>query len=162
MAECCYKYCAHHHPSTSLDEEDVVKTGRDRYMHVDCYETQETIKSIIKLWTTNVDRTPNYSLLRNVINRIIYKERIDPRFLFFALNECINSGWHLQHPGGLTYVYQNKSAIQKWNALKNEEAVRELKKRGAEFKVEETEQNTDFKYKGSRKKGFGIIKRKGE
>jgi len=154
--KCKYSHCKHKTKEIPKGEEILV--GKSSYYHQDCYEEIETIKNIIDTYVKKVDSHPIMSLLRKVINEIIYKHNVDANFLLFALNYCIDQGWNIRYPQGLYYVVKNKEANQKWKQMISSEYKSRIKKMKNDMKDINEEENT-FEYRMQKAVGFDDILR---
>lgn len=154
--KCKYSHCKH--DSTEIKNGEEILVGKASYYHKDCYEEMSAIKKIIDSYVERVDPHPIMSLLRKVINEIVYKNKVDASFLLFAFNYCLDNGWSISHPQGLYYVAKNNAAKQQWNRIMASKSVKEMKAKLNDNEVnDDIEESKSFDYHVQKAVGFGDI-----
>ena len=156
--KCKYSHCKHE--STEIPKGEEVLVGKASYYHKDCYQEMTAIKNVIDTYVKKIDSHPIMSLLRKVVNEIVYKHKVDARFLLFALNYCIGHNWSINHPQGLYYVAKSDAAKQQWErmmASKNRKEIKETQK-NAEIN-NDIDNDKTFEYHVQKTVGFEDILR---
>ena len=142
IVKCRYKNCRHE--TRELNKADAAVVGK-AYYHKDCYEEKETIERILKVYEERIDPYPIWVQVRGVINTIIYKKKVDPKFLLFAIQHSLNNGGKINSTYGLHYVVKDHRIIEAWEKRKREEARALISQ--AEFIAEDDlTPNTDFNF----------------
>ena len=108
--KCRWKHCKY---GGEVDKDKAVKVGI-AYFHPECYAERQAIQKIIDVWHERVDAYPMESMLRKMVNDLVLKQDVNAEFLLFALNYCIDHGWHLRYPAGLKHVAKNEDAQKAW------------------------------------------------
>ena len=150
--KCRFKHCLHEENLVSVDE--AVKVG-SAYYHEDCYKVKTNIDKTIDLFAKEVNPNVIFSVLRRVINNIVFDKNIDSEMLLFGLKYYIDENIPLNYPQGLYYVVQNKAMVKAYEKKKMAEYMLEQRKKAKENPVEEIE--TEFTYKPSKRKNFSDI-----
>lgn len=117
--KCRYTHCLHTDTSINLDTDEFVKEG-SAYYHKDCFQTKCDIQLIKTLWHDHIDTLVVYAQLNNILNRLIFQDRISSDYIIFAIQYCIDNPdkIKLRYPPGLKYVLSNqriKDAYKKKN-----------------------------------------------
>ena len=152
--KCAYKHCQH--SSCDIPQGEAVKVG-NRYMHKDCAEKSEYILKTRDLYYEKVSNTVVMKQLVNVLNGLVSNKKIDPKFMYFALDYAIANKIPIRSPYGLHYLIDNNKVKEAWNKKKATEIARQIRE-----EVEETEPTTplvsnSFKYSTDKTVGFGGI-----
>lgn len=125
MMKCRWKHCSH---GGEVAKDEAVKDGVS-YYHKDCYEQKKAFMEIVDVFHQRVDPHPIEKYLRFAINKLVFEEDVDPRFLLFALNYCLDHGWNLHHPAGLKSVVKNTDAQKAWKEKQDRKLIRGLRRK---------------------------------
>lgn len=151
--KCAYKHCQHE--SCEVTQDEAVKVG-NRYMHPDCAEKSEYIIKTRDYYYENVSNTVVVKQLVSVINNLVAKKGIDPRYLYFALEYAVSNKIPLRSPYGLHYLVDNNRIKDAWNKKKSAELVKQIKQEAEEIDVNPVAKNS-FNYSTQKSGGFGGI-----
>ena len=155
IVKCRYKYCSRKHESKELPVSEAINPIPKFYYHKDCYSDNEDVKEIVRLWTDRIDSSPMLGQLYKTIFKLSYDDAYTTQYLLFALRFCLDHGWNLRYPAGLSYVAKDRDAQEAWQKQKHLEALRNVS--DEMFKVDEAETPIpEFQYKGT-KRGFNRI-----
>lgn len=150
IKKCAYTHCKHDNKEIDI-KNDAYELEKGRYYHPDCKHEKDTIAEIIDFWYRNIDEHVIFNQLVKILNRIIYKENVDPDYILYALKKKYK---YLNHPPGLIYAIRDKSVMKDWEFEKKLKAFNETKD---SVKIEDNE-GSSFVYKeSSGKKSFGDI-----
>lgn len=111
---CGYSHCLH--KGEKVIDEDSVVVGKRRF-HKDCAETRDYIEILKKLYFDYVEN-PKYVEVVGVINNIIFKKGVDPRYMIFALKHIISKNVRIKSPYFMHYLPKNNTILKLW---KNEQ-----------------------------------------
>ena len=151
--KCRYNHCLHENQRVLASE--AIKDG-SRYFHKDCYKTKKDIDTVANLFKEKVNPNVVFSVLRSVVNNIVFKKGVESGLLLFGLNYYISNKINLNYPQGLYYVIQNKNVIRGYEEKKNREYLIQQKKKAQDMKNNE-EIESSFTYKPSKQKSFADI-----
>lgn len=148
------RYCKCIYGSRDIEPEDDVVDGKTHY-HAKCLEYKNTIFEITDYYYKNVSKTVVFAMLVKVVDNIVFKKKVDPKYLLFALKYAVQHGAKIKSPLGLHYIIDNeriKTAYQ--NEIRS--TIIRPKIKDAEIEAEQ-----QFEYKPlSKTKGFGEILKK--
>ena len=161
--KCGFLHCAHE--DKKISEAEAIKINQ-RYWHKDCYEISQIIQTIVDDYMANVSSTVVVSLLRKVINTIVFGNKLlntkVPKYesdlnaalyLEFAFQYAINHGIKITHPQGLYYLIDDSKVKEAWKKKRDTEIQKEAAKN-----VDVSESNqTSFKMNKTAEVGFGDI-----
>lgn len=151
--KCRYNHCLHETQSVVASE--AIKDG-NRYFHKDCYKTKKDIDTVVNLFKEKVNPNVVFSVLRGVVNNIVFKKGVESGLLLFGLNYYISNKINLNYPQGLYYVIQNRNVIKGYTEKKNREYLIQQKKKAKNMENNE-EIESSFTYKPSKQKSFADI-----
>ena len=86
--KCAFKHCQHEPCEVSQGE--AVKMGT-RYMHKDCAEKSEYIQKTRDLYFEKISNTVVMKQLVSVLNNLVVKKNVDPKFLYFAVDFAVSN-----------------------------------------------------------------------
>lgn len=155
--KCKYSHCKHE--TTEIPNGEEVLVGKSSYYHKDCYEEMSTIKNIIDVFVKKVDEHPIMSLLRKVVNDIVYNHKVDAKYLLFALNYCVDNNLPIRHPQGLYYIVKNNAINQQWQHVLASQNRKEIKERLKNVEINSEEEDKSFEYHVQKAVGFEDILR---
>lgn len=155
--KCAFKHCQHE--SCDVPQDEAVKVG-NRYMHPDCAEKSEYIIKARDFYYENVSNTVVVKQLVSVINNLVVKKSIDPKYLYFALEYAVSNKISLRSPYGLHYLVDNNRIKDAWNKKKSAEIARKIKEEAEEIDINPVTKNS-FNYSTQKESGFGGIFRGG-
>ena len=116
--KCGYSHCKHE--SNIIDTScEKYEMENGRYYHPDCKHEKDTIYNIKDYWYRNIDSEVIFNQLTKIIEKLIYKEKLDADFVLYALKK---KSKYLKHPPGLIYATKDKELKNEWefnNKLKN-------------------------------------------
>lgn len=151
--KCAFKHCQHEPCEVSQGE--AVKIG-NRYMHKDCAEKSEYIKKTRDLYFEKISNTVVMKQLVSVLNNLVVKKNVDPKFLYFAVDFAISNKIPIKSPYGLHYLIDNSRIKEMWNKKMVSEIAKQI--RGEVENTEPTVQsNNTFNYSVDKNVGFGGI-----
>ncbi len=107
---CGYNHCLH--KGEKVTEQDSIMVGKRR-LHIDCAEVRDHIEIIKNLYFNYVE-SANYVEVVGVINNIIFKKGVNPRYMIFALKHIISKNVVIKSPYFLHYLPKNKIIIKLW------------------------------------------------
>ena len=102
--KCAFKHCQHEPCEVSQGE--AVKMGT-RYMHKDCAEKSEYIQKTRDLYFEKISNTVVMKQLVSVLNNLVVKKNVDPKFLYFAVDFAVSNKIPIKSPYGLHYLIDN-------------------------------------------------------
>lgn len=152
LVKCRYSHCLH--SSKELPVEDAVKVG-NYYMHQDCAAISKNIIEIRDYYYENVSNTVVMKTLMATINNIVFQKKVDAEYLLFAVKYAVKNRIPLRSPYGLHYLIDNARIKDAWEKNRKDKLSQLMKEACNGICVEQTE--TNFKYAGGSKKGFGSI-----
>lgn len=114
---CGYTHCLH--PNEKATESEMVLVGKKRF-HKDCAEIREYIEEMKTLYFDNIDDKANYVEVISVLNNIIFKKGVDPRYMIFAIKYIIKKKARLKSPYSLHYLPTNKIIVNLYNKERGE------------------------------------------
>lgn len=152
--KCAFKHCQHE--SCEVSQDEAVKVG-NRYMHKDCAEKSEYIQKTKELYYQKVSSTVVMKQLVNVLNGLVINKKVDPKFMYFALDYAISNKIPIKSPYGLYYLIDNNKIKEVWNKKLANDVARQIREEAE--KTEPTVQmaNNAFKYSADKTVGFGGI-----
>jgi hypothetical protein len=109
---CGYVHCLHH--GEKIKEEDAVIVGKRKF-HKDCAEYKQYIDKMKDLYFDNIDKNAKYQEVLGVLNNIIFKKGVDPKFMIFAMEYIIRKKAKVKSPYVLHYLPENKLIQQLYN-----------------------------------------------
>lgn len=149
--KCAYKHCRYEDKNVLQKDSIKIKT---RYYHKECYEDIKNIDEIIRLFKEYVNPNVVYTVLRKVVNTIVYDKKIESEFLLFGLKYYIKNKIPLNYPQGLYYVIQNKNVSKCFE----EKKVAKIKRNFQDYEyVGEEAGEQEFNFKSQHRIGFGDI-----
>ena len=143
--KCRYNHCRH--ASTEVDKDEAVKVG-NKYYHPDCFREKELLNKIVETYMQYVDPNPVMVQLRNIINKIVFGDGVEPEFIIFAIQKS-----KIKHPPGLYYIVKDESLIKEWNAMKAKKEMSNM----AFVASANYEEDKSFHYVPVKNKGFSRI-----
>lgn len=126
--KCHYTHCKHE--DINIPKEEAVKDGGN-YYHADCLEERMTLREIENFYIQNFEEDPVMSLLRKTINRIVFDQGMDPKYVLFSLGYAKKNNIPLRHPAGIYYIVNDHEIINEWKRITAQQAI-------AGFKFEAT------------------------
>ena len=156
MKKCRYSHCKHETPE--IRDGEGILVGKGTYYHEDCYEEMTAIKNIIDVYVKRVDPHPIMALLRRIVNEIVYNQKVNAKYLLFALNYSVDHGWRISRPQGLYYVAKNNDAKRQWEKNLVSKQKREIMA-GITDADESVEEDNTFEYQVQKAVGFGDVLR---
>jgi hypothetical protein len=108
---CGYTHCLH--KNEKMNEEDSVLVGKGRF-HKDCAEVRGYIDTLKDMYFDHINEKANYIEVLSVINNIVFKKGIDPRYMIFALQYIIKKNARIKSPYSLHYLPDNKTIQNLW------------------------------------------------
>ena len=109
--KCRYSHCRHE--SREIKDGDAVTENGKTYYHKDCMREKKMIDAIIGIYADRVEKDPDYSQLRRIINCLLYKRNVNVDFLYFAVSYATERGY-LHHPAGLYHIVKSEDIIKEW------------------------------------------------
>jgi hypothetical protein len=97
----------------------MVLVGKKRF-HKDCAEVREYIETMKTLYFDEIDNKANYVEVVSVLNNIIFKKGVDPRYMVFAIKYIIKKKARMKSPYSLHYLPTNKTIVILYNKEKGE------------------------------------------
>ena len=107
--KCRYTHCLHKDTNIDIETDEYVK-DKNAYYHKDCFQAKCDIQLIRTLWHDHIDSLVVYSQLNNILNRLIFQDKVSSDYVVFAVQYCINNPntIKLRYPPGLKYVLGNQ------------------------------------------------------
>lgn len=109
--KCGFRHCQHE--SCEISQDEAVKVN-NRYFHKDCAEIYYDIERIKTLYYEKISNTVVMPQLINVINNIIFKKKVDSKYLLFAVQYAINTKRKINYPQGLHYIIDDYRIKDAW------------------------------------------------
>lgn len=147
--KCRSSHCFHDSKEI-LPDDDFVKVKNAAY-HKDCYQAILNIRETINLFSTKINPNVVFSVLRRVINNIVYDKKVDSGMLLYGVKYYIDHKLPLHYPQGLYYVVQNEEVQKKYH----QEQIAK-KTQGYQFKALEDEAKP-FTYTSAAQKSFADV-----
>lgn len=154
MCKCAYKNCQHE--PCEFPQGEAVKMGK-RWMHSDCAEMYECITKTRDLYYEEISKTVVMSNLVHTIQNIVEKKKVDPRFLYFALEFAVNNHIPVKSPYSLHYLVDNNRIKELWKKKQSELEAKKVKEELAEIDPLPQIKNNTFSYSAEKTTGFGKI-----
>ena len=151
FVKCFYPHCKH--GGEQMKREDAVKYN-NHYYHPDCFKEREELHEIEQYYIENFESEPIMSLLRKMINDIVFKRKYSTEYVLFALKYAKANNIPLKHPQGMVYIMKNSRVKSAWDYNQKQKDLRTVAK--TEFKVEDNLTKVGG-YGSSKSKGFGRI-----
>jgi hypothetical protein len=107
---CGYAHCLH--KNEKVIDVDSVVVGKRRF-HKDCAEIRNHIEILKKLYFDYVEN-PKYVEVVGVINNIVFKKGVNPKYMIFALKYIINKNVRIKSPYFLHYLPKNNTILKLW------------------------------------------------
>lgn len=152
--KCAFKHCQH--KPCEVPQGEAVKVG-NRYMHKDCAEKSEYIQKTRDLYFEKVSNTVVMKQLVNVLNNLVIKKNVDPKFLYFAVDFAISNKIPIKSPYSLHYLVDNNRIKEMWNKKKAAEVANQIREEAENFEPAHQIMNNSFKYSINKDTGFGGI-----
>lgn len=144
--KCRYKYCKY---GGEVKKEDSIQEGKS-YYHKQCYEEKNDKKAIEEYYIVNFPSCI-ISVLRKVINQLIYDKKLDTKFILYMLKYIKKNDKPINNPFGLLNYCTNTQIIEEY---KKKKILEKYKKIG---KLKSDDDSVKFTYKISDKKDTDII-----
>lgn len=153
-AKCNYSKCIY--KTKDIAPEDLyIDENTNRRYHKRCFQYKMLIDEIATYYYENVSRTVVYGALVNTIKNIVFKKRVEPEFLLYALQYTVEKGNMPKSPFFLHYLVDDgriKKAYQSTHPSKKIQIDLD------NISVAEEQQ---FEYKPKERQSFGdVIKKK--
>lgn len=114
---CAYKNCLHETNKISDDEEYIKE--KSTYYHLDCYDCRRKINEIITIFAEQVNSNIVFTVLRRVINTLVFKQNNDVNFVLYAIKYAVNHPeMKLTNPEGLYRICKDKNVVDSWNEIR--------------------------------------------
>ncbi len=152
--KCAFKHCQHE--SCEISQDMAVKVG-NRYMHKDCAEKSEYIQKTKDLYYEKVSNTVVMKQLVSVLNTLVLKKNVDPKFLYFAVDFAISNKIPIKSPYGLHYLIDNSRIKEIWNKKKSAEIARQMMDDVKNTEPTTPKTDNGFNYSVDKNVGFGGI-----
>lgn len=152
--KCAFPHCQH--SSCEIPRDEAVKVGA-RYMHKDCATVSEYMQKTVDLYYEQVSNTVVIKMLRSVLNNIIFKKKVDPKFLYFALDFAIKNKIPIKSPYSLHYLVDNSRIKDLWKKKAANEIVKQMQQEIEETISQTPFQQSSFNYSNATGAGFGSI-----
>lgn len=105
-AKCNYSKCLY--KSKEIKDEDLyIDEKTHRRYHKRCFQYKTLIDEIATYYYENVSKTVVYSALINTIKNIVFKKKVEPEFLLYALRYAVKRGNMPKSPFYLHYLIDN-------------------------------------------------------
>ena len=114
ILKCRYKYCLHSDPNVS--KEDAIK-DKSSYFHKDCWK-QKTIKQEIEAYYIENMPICALSLLRKVINQLIYTNQYSAEYVLFIVKKIHINNLKINNPFGVGSYCNEGRNITEWKNIK--------------------------------------------
>lgn len=145
VKKCNYSHCKHTSKEILINEEDYIEEN-NRYYHVDCKHEKDTRAEIIDFWYRNIDADVVFNQLSKILDRMIYKENIDPDFILWALKKKHE---FLHYPPGLVYLIKDKKLKKEFEINKK---MKQMMKERKDAVIKNDEPSFTFNINDSKKK----------
>ena len=122
--QCAYTHCKHNTKEINPKDDGIILSG-SRYWHKDCLKESLTIREIIDMFYSEVNKNVVMSQLRSVVNNLVYNKGNDAEFIKFGLRYYLDHNIPINYPQGLYYVVQSKEVQEAWGHIKAKQAVDE-------------------------------------
>lgn len=152
--KCAFKHCQHEPCEVSQGE--AVKVG-NRYMHKDCAEKSEYIQKTRDLYFEKISNTVVMKQLVSVLNNLVVKKNVDPKFLYFAVDFAISNKIPIKSPYGLHYLIDNNRIKEMWNKKKATEIAKQIREEAENTEPAPQITSNSFNYSVDKSAGFGGI-----
>lgn len=152
--KCAFKHCQHEPCEVSQGE--AVKMG-NRYMHKDCAEKSEYIQKTRDLYFEKISNTVVMKQLVSVLNNLVVKKNVDPKFLYFAVDFAVSNKIPIKSPYGLHYLIDNNRIKEMWNKKKANEIARQIREEAENTEPTPQMTSNSFNYSVDKGVGFGVI-----
>lgn len=113
VIRCRYKYCKN---GNNVQKEDAIKEG-NCYFCKDCYKEKVTKQKIEAYYIENLPQTA-ISLLRKVINQLIYTNQYEAEYVLFILKKIHINNLKINNPFGLASYCNEGRNITEWKNIK--------------------------------------------
>lgn len=115
--KCVYANCLHD-TKEILEGEDFRK-DKNKYYHLDCWNYKHKINEIITLFSEQVNPNVVFTVLRSVINNLIFKQKNEPGYVLYAIKYAINHPqMKLTYPQGLYRICKDNEVLESYKKLK--------------------------------------------
>lgn len=152
--KCAFKHCQHE--SCEIPQDEAVKVGT-RYMHKDCAEKSEYIKKTRDLYFEKISNTVVMKQLVSVLNNLVIKKNIDPKYLYFAVDFAISNKIPIKSPYGLHYLVDNNRIKELWNKKQSDKIAKQIREEAEDSIKLVSPTNNSFNYSVDKNIGFGGI-----
>lgn len=152
--KCAFKHCQHEPCEVSQGE--AVKVG-NRYMHKDCAEKSEYIQKTRDLYFEKISNTVVMKQLVSVLNNLVVKKNVDPKFLYFAVDFAVSNKIPIKSPYGLHYLIDNNRIKEMWNKKKATEIAKQIREEAENTEPAPQITSNSFNYSVDKSAGFGGI-----
>ena len=126
-------------------------------MHKDCAEKSEYIQKTRDLYFEKISNTVVMKQLVSVLNNLVIKKNVDPKFLYFAVDFAVSNKIPIKSPYGLHYLIDNKRIKEMWNKKKANEIARQIRKEAENTEPTPQMKSNSFNYSVDKGVGFGGI-----
>lgn len=152
--KCAFKHCQH--KPCEVPQGEVVKVG-NRYMHKDCAEKSDYIKKTRDLYYEKISNTVVMKQLVSVLNNLVIKKNVDPKFLYFAVDFAVSNKIPIKSPYGLHYLIDNNRIKEMWNKKKDTEIAKQIREEAENTEPTPQIASNSFNYSVDKSAGFGGI-----
>lgn len=108
---CAYKHCLHHGEKVKSSEAVIV--GK-KYYHWDCAAMRQELDAMKQTYLEQIDSNTSYPLLSKVINDLIFKYKLDPDYVKFAIDYYAKFHIKIKSPFTLLYLRRNPYIEERW------------------------------------------------
>lgn len=113
--------------SREIEKDKAIKDGKS-YYHPQCLKVKNDINEIISLFREKVNPNVVISVLRKVVNAIVFEKNVESGLLLFGLQYYIKNKKTLNYPQGLYYVVQNSDVNREYSSMKAVQLKKEIVK----------------------------------
>lgn len=153
-AKCNYSKCIYKTKDIAPEDLYIDEITHRRY-HKRCFQYKTLIDEIATFYYENVSRTVVYGALVNTIKNIVFKKRVEPEFLLYALQYTVEKGNMPKSPFSLHYL------IDDGRIKKAYQSTHPSKKIQIDLDNISVAEEQQFEYKPKERQSFGdVIKKK--
>lgn len=146
--KCKYNHCPN---NNEVEKEVAIKEGNSYYCK-ECFEEKSQKRLIESYYLENMPQA-TLSVLRKVINQLIYTNKYETEYILFILKKIHNNNLKINNPFGLVNYCNDGRNIGEWNKKKINKEFQNVKDKIVQYDNNEL----DYKYKPVSKRWSDII-----